>query len=181
METFGTADEFYVRSTTPRSWSGFGSQGLLSTNRQARMTIQFYHNGTPSASLAVWIYIVPNETMRWSLLLSRNSWMRFHSRFYQTLAPEPDGLLFGELMLLRIYDDARNSTAAYIRNNCEVRDVAYHLIYDGPGVPFNSATQLVPMNLIRRDGSPALTGQYMVDMIPTSDGQDSLKHFDGSD
>ena len=54
MAATGATDESYVRSTTPRSWSGFGSQELLSTNRQARMTIQFYHNGTPSASLAVW-------------------------------------------------------------------------------------------------------------------------------
>ena len=78
MVATGTADESYVRSTTPRSWSGFGSQELLSTNRQARMTIQFYHNDTPSASLAVWIYIVPNETMRCPPLLGRDSWMRFH-------------------------------------------------------------------------------------------------------
>ena len=28
------------------------------------MTIQFHPNGTTSASLAVWMYIVPNETMR---------------------------------------------------------------------------------------------------------------------
>ena len=47
------ADESYVRAMTRRSWSGFGSQELLSTNRQVRMTIQFYHNNTPSASLAV--------------------------------------------------------------------------------------------------------------------------------
>ena len=52
MVATGAADESYVRSTTLRSWSGFGSQELLGTNRQARMTIQFYHNDTPSASLA---------------------------------------------------------------------------------------------------------------------------------
>ena len=70
----GPAAECYVRSTTPKSWSGFGSQELLSTNRQPRTTIHFYHNGTPSASLTVWIYIVLNETMR-CLLLGRDSWM----------------------------------------------------------------------------------------------------------
>ena len=36
MVATGAADESYVRATTPRSWSGFGSQELLSTNRQAR-------------------------------------------------------------------------------------------------------------------------------------------------
>ena len=73
MVATGAADESCVRSTTPKSWSGFGPQELLSTNRQARMTIQFYQNDTPSASLAVWIYIVPNETMRCPLLLGRDS------------------------------------------------------------------------------------------------------------
>ena len=82
MVATGTADASCVRSTAPRTWSGFGSRQLLSTHRQTRMTVQFNHNGTPSASLAVWIYIVPNETMRCSLLLGRDSWMRFHSRSY---------------------------------------------------------------------------------------------------
>ena len=48
MVATGAAHKSYVRATTPRSWSGFGSHELLSTNRQARMTIQFYHNNTPN-------------------------------------------------------------------------------------------------------------------------------------
>ena len=97
MVTTGAPAESYVRSIPPRSWSGFGSQEPLNTNRQARLTIQLYHNDAPSASLAVWIYIVPNKTTRCSLLLGRDSWMRFHSRSYQTLAPTPDDHIFGEL------------------------------------------------------------------------------------
>ena len=80
MVALGAADASCVRSTTPRKWSGFESRQLLSTNRQARMTVQFHHNGTTSASLAVWMYIVPNETMRCPLLLGRGNWMRFPSR-----------------------------------------------------------------------------------------------------
>ena len=99
MVATGAADESYVRSTPPRSWSGFGSQEPLNTKRQTRLTVQFYHNNTPSASLAVWIYIVPNRTMRCPLLLDRDSWMRFHSRFYQTLTPASDDRVFGELTL----------------------------------------------------------------------------------
>ena len=44
----------------------------------------------------------------------------------------------------------------------------------------NSAPQLVPVNLIRLDGSPALTGHYIVDMISTHDGQNPSEHFVGS-
>ena len=73
MVATGAADASCIRSTTPRMCSGFGSRQLLSTHRQPRTTIQLNHNGTPSASLAVWMYIVPNETMRCPLLLGRSS------------------------------------------------------------------------------------------------------------
>ena len=99
MVALGAADASCVRSTTPRTWSGFGSRQLLSTNQQARITVHFHHNGTASASLAVWMYIEPNETMRCPLLLGRDGWMRFHSRSYQTLPPHPDGRTFGERTL----------------------------------------------------------------------------------
>ena len=73
MIALGAADASCVRSTTPRTWSGFGSRQLLSTNQQARMTVQFHRNGATSSSIAVWMYIVPNETMRCPLLLGRES------------------------------------------------------------------------------------------------------------
>ena len=145
-------------------------------NRQARMTIQFYHNNTPSASLAVWMYIVPNKTMRCPLLLGRDSWMRFHTRSYQTLAPTHDGRIFGELTLSHTFSNAHNSPAAYI-HSCETLDAAHHLIYDGQGMTLTTAPQLVPVNPVRFDGSPALTGQYMVDTATTHDGQGPFEYF----
>ena len=41
----------------------------------------------------------------------------------------------------------------------------------------NTSPQLVPMNPTRLDGSPALNGQCMVDIITTHDGQDPSGHF----
>ena len=105
--------------------------------------------------------------------------MRFHSRSYRTLAHTPDGRLFGELTLPHTFDDDYNSAAAYT-HSCEAPDAAYHLVYDDPSVALNSAPQLVPVYLIRLDGSLALTGHYMVDMIPTHDGQDPSEQFVGS-
>ena len=96
--------------------------------------------------------------------------MRFHSRSYQTLAPTPDGRIFGELALSHTFDDACKSVAAYIRR-CEAPDAAYHLVHDGPGVSLNMTPQLIPVNLIHLDGSLALAGHNMVDMIPPHDGQ----------
>ena len=170
MVATGAADASCVRSTTPKTWSGFGSQQLLSTNQQARMTIQFHHNGSPSASLAVWMYIVPNETMRCPLLLGRDSWMRFHPRSYQMLSPQPDGRIFGELNL-SIGGDNLGSAAAYIRDRAS-SDNVYHLAYDGLGVSLTDSPQLIPVNLVRCDGSPALTGHYMVDLPPAPENSD---------
>ena len=39
MFATGAADASYVRATSPKSWSGFGSHQLLSTCRQVRMTV----------------------------------------------------------------------------------------------------------------------------------------------
>ena len=164
MVAMGAADASCIRSTAPRTWSGFGSQQLLTTNIQARMTVQFNQNGTTSASLAAWMYIVPNETMRCPLLLGRDSWMHFHSCSYQTLPPPPDGRIFDELTLPPC-DDNFSSVAAYIRN-CETLDAAYHLVYNGPGVTLTDSPQLIAVNLVRLDGSPALTAHYMVDLLP---------------
>ena len=176
MVATGVADASYVRSTTPRTWSGFGSRQLLSTHRQARMTVQFNHNGTPSASLAVWMYIVPNETMRCSLLPGRdNSWMRFYSRSYQTLSPQPDGRTFGELTL-SLCDDNPGSAATYIRNH-EVSDAACHLVYAGRDVSLTDSRQLIPVNLVRLDGFPALTGHYMVNLLPVHDDSNPSERF----
>ena len=138
MVATDAADESYVRSTPPRSWSGFGSQKPLNTNRRTRLTVQFYHNDAPSASLAVWIHVVPNNTMRCPLLLGRDSWMCFHSRSYQTLAPTSDGRVFGELTLSYTFDDAYNSATVYIRSR-ETPDAAHHGIRRSGHVP-----QLLP-------------------------------------
>ena len=175
MVATGAADASCVRSTTPKMWSGFGSRQLLSTHQQARMTIRFNHNGSPSASLAVWMYIVPNETMRCPLLLGRDSWMRFHSRSYQTLSPQPDGRIFGELTL-SLCDANLGSAAAYIRNR-ESSDAVYHLIYDGLGVSLTDSPQLLAVNLVCLDGFPDLTGHYMVDLPPAHDNSDPSEQF----
>ena len=42
------------------------------------------------------------------------------------------------------------------------------------------APQVVPVNLIRFDGSPALAGHYIVDIIAPHDGQGPSEHFVGS-
>ena len=176
MVASGAADVAYVRTTTPRSWSGFGAHQMLSTCRQARMTVQFLHNGAPSASLAVWMYLVPNATMRCPILLGRDSWMRFRSRSYRTLPHTSDGRVFGELTLAHINDDSDSGASAYIRNRDDL-EVAYHLTYEGDDMSLDETPHLLPVNLVRCDGSSALTGHYMVDLVPLSDNSDTTECF----
>ena len=102
--------------------------------------------------------------------------MPFHSRSYQTLAPTSDGRVFGELTLSHTFDDAYNSATAYVRSY-ETTNVVHHLVYDGPGMFLTSSPQLVPVNLTRLNGCPALTGHYMVDIITTHEGQYPSEHF----
>ena len=90
--------------------------------------------------------------------------MPFHSRSYQTLPPQPDGRIFGELTLSPC-DDNFSSAAAYI-HNCKTLDAAYHLVYNGRSVTLTDSPRLIPVNLVRLDGSPALTGHYMVGLLP---------------
>ena len=101
--------------------------------------------------------------------------MRFHSRSYQTLPPQPDGRIFGELTLY-LCDDNLGSAAAYIRNR-DASDAAYHLVHDGQGVSLTDSPQLIPVNLVRLDGSPALTGHSMIELLPPNADSDPSECF----
>ena len=102
--------------------------------------------------------------------------MRFHSRSYRTLAPVSDDRVFGELTLSHIFDDDYTSATAYIRS-CETTNVVHQLRYDGPGMSLTSSPQLVPVNLTRLNGCPALTGHYMVDITTSHDDQYPSEYF----
>ena len=116
-----------------------------------------------------------DETMR-CLILGRDSWMRFHSRSYQTLQSTPDRRVLGELTLAHICDNNVGVTSVYIRN-CDAPEVAYNLIYEGKGISLDTTPQLTPVNLVRLDGSPALTGHYMVNLLPLSDSAEAIECF----
>lgn len=87
-----------------------------------------------------------------------------------------DSAVFGELTLSNICNDALGSASAYIRN-CEASNVACHPVYDHQGVSLEHTLQLIPVDLVRLDESPALMGHCIVGMLSSHDDSDLLKPF----
>ena len=96
----GAATTICETRAPPRSWGDFGKFLPLQTSTTVRLSIQFLHQDLPTASLAVWAYVVPPEAMQHVVLLSRDSWMRFSERSYRALPSRPsDNLMLGDLTL----------------------------------------------------------------------------------
>ena len=70
MARFGTATTVCETQTPRRSSGGFGKSPPLQTPTTVRLSIQLLHNDQPTASLAVWTYVVPSEAMPCSTLSS---------------------------------------------------------------------------------------------------------------
>lgn len=145
-------DASCLRFTAPKSWSVFSSRTMLSTSRKTRMCVQFNHNTFPPSSLAEWMNLVPDQTMRCPNLRGRDSWMRFHFRSYQTLPWTPDGRIFGEITPYQIGGNNPCGYTAYIRY-CDAPSVVYHPFYDDESVSLEHTSQLIPVNLVRLDSS----------------------------
>ena len=54
----------------------------------------------------------------------------------------------------------------------------FHLLYDGTvGITLSDEPQPLEVNLVRSNGSPALTGHYLVDMLPQPGILSMQEHF----
>ena len=113
--------------------------------------------------------------MQHAALLGRDSWMRLNNRSYRSLPPRPsDHRIFGELELSH---HAPAGMRAYA-----ITPVAsgggFHLRYDGTvGVTLSDEPQLLAVNLVRSNGSQALTKHHLVDMLPQADLLSEEEHF----
>ena len=73
---------------------------------------------------------------------------------------------FGELNLSH---HATTGVPAYAIDPIAADD-GFHLLYDGTvGVTLSDQPQLLEVNLVRSNGSPALTGHYLVDILSQPD------------
>eukprot|EP00752_Nemacystus_decipiens_P012512 g11082.t1 len=165
MIASGAVTDKYITTSAERCWGGFGSAKPLTTSKMVRLTVQFYHENEPTASLAVWAHVAPAGSMDNPLLLGRDSYMRFTNRGYRKL-PTPPGRhhrVKGEYTFN--HHDPRGAEA-YITDPAAQAD-QFQLRYSGNiGVSLSDTHQLLEVNLVRADGAPALRGQYLVEMDP---------------
>ena len=175
MVRSGAASTICETQTPPRSWGGFGKSPPLQTSATVRLSVQFLHEDEPTASLAVWAYIVPPEAMQHDVLLGRDSWMRFGERSYRTLPPRPrDNRVFGELTL----SHQTSTGAAALVSDFSAPAGGYHLLYAGDdGISLSRDHQLVQVSLVRNNRAPALSGSYLVEMLPGSPGFSVDEHL----
>ena len=119
--------------------------------------------------------MVPPSVMQHAVLLGRDSWMRFNHGTYRSLPPQPTGRrIFGELELSH---HAPAGVRAYAVNPV-ASGGSFRLCYDGAvGVTLSDEPKLLAVNLVRSNGSQALTGHYLVDMLPQSDLPSEEEHF----
>ena len=113
--------------------------------------------------------------MQHAVLRGRDSWMRFNARSYRALPPRPhDNRVLGELTLSH---HATTGVSAYVIDPTAT-DGGFHLLCDDTvGVILSDEPQLLEVNLVRSRGSPALTGQYLVDMLPQPDILSMQEHL----
>ena len=110
--------------------------------------------------------------MQHAVLLGRDSWMRFTNCTYSS-APSAVGP--SDFWRARVVSPRPGRPSVV---NPVASGGGFHLCYDGAeGVTLSDEPKLLAVNLIRSNGSQALTGYYLVDMLPQSDLPSEEEHF----
>ena len=171
----GAASAACEQPCTPRSWGGFGESASLRSSTSIRLSVKLFRDNEPRCSLRVWACVVPPSVMQRAVILGRDCWMRFKTRSYRTLpSRHHDNRVSGELKLSH---QATTGVSAYAIDPTAT-DGGFRLLYDGTvGVTLSDKPQLLEVNLVRSSGSPALTGQYLVDMLPQPGTLSRQEHF----
>ena len=163
VKRVGAASATCERYIPPRSWGGFGMSPSLETSVTAvRLSVQFFDGDKPTASLAVWAYVVLSEAMQHDVLLGRDSWMQFQDRSYRTLAPcSITNRVLGELTLplLRL-----QGATAFVPDSW-AHPESFHLLAGDNGNSISRDHRLVDIDLVRSNGVPALAGCYLLNML----------------
>ena len=126
----------------------------------------------------MWACVVPPPVTQNAVLLGRDSWMRFNTPSYRSFPPRPfDRRVFWELTLSH---HAPAGASAFVPDPF-ASGGGFHLRYNGANrVTLADEPQLLAVNLVRINGLPALTGHYLVEMLPRPDFLLAEEHFAAS-
>ena len=172
MKRAGAASDICERHTPPRSWGGFSKSPPLQISTTVRLSVQFFHDDRPTASLAVRAYVVPAEAMQHDVLF--DIWMRFNDHSYRTLPPRPgNDRVLGELTLSL---PGLHGATAFVPDSSAYHE-SFHLLYAGDaGIALSRDHRFVEVHFVRSNGAPALAGCYLVDMLHAADIFSSEEH-----
>ena len=115
--------------------------------------------------------------MQHDVLLGRDSWMRFKDRSYRTLAPRPENnQVLGKLTLSL---SGLHGATAFVPAS-STHSKTCHLLNAGDvGITLSREHRLIQVDLVRRNGAPALAGCYLVDMLHAADTFSTEKTYRG--
>lgn len=117
-----------------------------------------------TCSLEVWACVVPSSVTQHTTLLGRDSWMRFNSHSYRSLSPQASDRRL--VIFLDLVHHASTDVPSYAIDPI-ASSGGFHLRYEGaPVVTLSDELQVLTVNFERRIRPPALTGHYLVDMVP---------------
>ena len=139
------------------------------------MPIQVYHDGTPSASLVVWIVLFPTRPYDVSSFLVGTAECAFNYALTKSFRLSLPAAFSANSLA---HTSVTMPTTVLLRTSVAVTPrtlVPPRLRRQS--VVLDHASQLVPVNLLRLDGSPALTGHYIVDIISVHDDLNPSERF----
>ena len=157
---------------------GFGDSPPLQTSVMARLSVQFFLKQVPTASLAVWAYVVNDGVMHHDVLLGSDSWMRSNDRSDGVVSSRRSrDEVLGDVILAHHQNEG---ATASVHDTAAIPD-SYQLRYAGQW-PFQPRPEhhVVQVELARSDGLPALDGHYFVDMLQQTSMFSLEEHFDSN-
>ena len=100
--------------------------------------------------------------------------MRFAQRTYTILPRQPSQPIFGERSLSA---PRTEGLSAFISDNRPTTDTFHLEFANVQAISLLSTPSLAPVNLIRSSGVPALTGHYLVNMLPRDGASSGTEIF----
>ena len=144
------------RKCIPQSWGGFGESAPLQASTSVHLSVHVFQANEPTCSLTECACVVPPSMMQHAVLLGCDSWMHLNNRSYRSLPPQPSNhRILGDLELSH---HVQAGVWAYAIDPV-ASGGSFHRRYDGTvGVTPSDEPQPFAVNLVRSNGSQALTG-----------------------